>query len=130
MPGASAKPQAPTGQEKKTNEASRAVRILRGVSHPSFWPVSRYLAAGALARLLNRGGRPASALRECGSNPEPVPLEPVRDTGHLDTIPQIVFQTLKSRVEIPRNYRYWRNTFLAHNPDFQCVLWDDADNRS
>jgi mannosyltransferase OCH1-like enzyme len=44
-------------------------------------------------------------------------------------IPKIVFQTWKSHHEMPNNYRYWRETFLHNNPDFRCLLWDDADNR-
>lgn len=47
-----------------------------------------------------------------------------------ERIPDIVFQTWKSRSEIPQNYRYWRQTFVEMNPQAQVVLWDDADNRS
>jgi hypothetical protein len=48
----------------------------------------------------------------------------------FDKVPKIIFQTWKSRVDIPQNYRYWRDTFIANNPDWACVLWDDADNRA
>ena len=43
--------------------------------------------------------------------------------------PKIIFQTWKSRRDIPANYRYWRRTFIAHNPDYTVLLWDDHDNR-
>lgn len=43
--------------------------------------------------------------------------------------PKIIFQTWKSRSDIPDNYRYWRDTFLSHNPDHAVILWDDDDNR-
>lgn len=55
-----------------------------------------------------------------------VPPMPVR----FDRIPPIVFQTWKSRSEIPANYRYWRQTFITHNPEALVVLWDDDDNRA
>jgi inositol phosphorylceramide mannosyltransferase catalytic subunit len=47
-----------------------------------------------------------------------------------DTVPPLLFQTWKSRVSVPENYRYWRNTFIAHNPGWTFVLWDDEDNRA
>jgi inositol phosphorylceramide mannosyltransferase catalytic subunit len=45
-----------------------------------------------------------------------------------EKIPRIVFQTWKSRSEMPANYRYWRSSFIINNPEFRCFLWDDADN--
>lgn len=47
----------------------------------------------------------------------------------LDRIPALVFQTWKSRSDIPPNYRYWRQTFIDQNPGALVALWDDADNR-
>ncbi|MBP2276033.1 glycosyltransferase [Sphingomonas sp. PL20] len=44
-------------------------------------------------------------------------------------IPALVFQTWKSRSDIPVNYRYWRQTFVDLNPEAVVVLWDDDDNR-
>ena len=55
-----------------------------------------------------------------------VPPEPV----HFDRIPPIIFQTWKSRSDIPGNYRYWRQTIIDRNPEAQVVLWDDEDNRA
>ena len=45
-------------------------------------------------------------------------------------VPKIIFQTWKSHTVIPDNYRYWSNTWKLHNPDYQYILWDDADNRA
>lgn len=44
-------------------------------------------------------------------------------------MPRIIFQTWKSRRIIPDNYRYWRQTFIDHNPGHKVLLWDDDDNR-
>lgn len=53
----------------------------------------------------------------------------INDPPAFETIPQIVFQTWKSRVDIPNNYRVWRETFHDQNPGFEILLWDDDDNR-
>lgn len=45
-------------------------------------------------------------------------------------IPRILYQTWKTRGDLPPNYAYWRETFEIHNPDFELLLWDDGDNRS
>ncbi len=44
-------------------------------------------------------------------------------------IPKRIFQTWKSKTDLPENYAYWRNTFLEKNPLYHFDLWDDADNR-
>lgn len=46
-----------------------------------------------------------------------------------DPIPHRIFQTWKSKTELPENFAYWRNSFLAKNPNYHFDLWDDADNR-
>ena len=48
----------------------------------------------------------------------------------LHKIPPIIFQTWKSRHEIPENFRYWRQTFVDLNPEAQVILWNDEDNRA
>lgn len=46
------------------------------------------------------------------------------------SIPKRIFQTWKSKTDLPSNYAYWRNTFLDKNPFYHFDLWDDADNRA
>ena len=46
------------------------------------------------------------------------------------SIPKTIFQTWKSRTEIPSNFGYWSRTFVEQNPDYVYRLWDDGDNRS
>ena len=45
-------------------------------------------------------------------------------------IPKQIFQTWKSHTEIPANFRYWSQTWKTMNPDYDYVMWDDADNRA
>ena len=51
-----------------------------------------------------------------------------RINGDYD-IPSTIFQTWKSKVSLPANFAEWRNTFSEHNPSYEMLLWDDADNR-
>ncbi|TIM49069.1 MAG: cell surface protein [Mesorhizobium sp.] len=44
-------------------------------------------------------------------------------------IPATIFQTWKSKVSFPDNFKMWRATFSQLNPSFETVLWDDDDNR-
>lgn len=44
------------------------------------------------------------------------------------SVTPVIFQTWKSRTEIPANFRHWRNSFVALNPDWLVLLWDDDDN--
>lgn len=46
------------------------------------------------------------------------------------SIPKIIFQTWKSKNDIPDNFAYWSNSFKNKNPDFKYRLWDDKDNRA
>jgi inositol phosphorylceramide mannosyltransferase catalytic subunit len=45
-------------------------------------------------------------------------------------IPQIIFQTWKSKTDIPPHFRHWRQSFFTHNPGYDIRLLDDTDNRS
>jgi SAM-dependent methyltransferase len=45
-------------------------------------------------------------------------------------IPARIFQTWKSKHDLPENYTIWSQTFSLHNPSFERVLWDDDDNLS
>lgn len=47
----------------------------------------------------------------------------------MSSIPKIIFQTWKSKTEIPHNYLHWQETIRKHNPEYVYRLWDDADNR-
>lgn len=44
-------------------------------------------------------------------------------------IPKTIFQTWKSKTEFPENFAYWSSTAKQVNPDYNHVIWDDADNR-
>lgn len=46
------------------------------------------------------------------------------------SIPKKILQTWKSRTDIPANFQYWSQTWKAMNPDYEYILWDDADNRA
>jgi mannosyltransferase OCH1-like enzyme len=41
-----------------------------------------------------------------------------------------IFQTWKSKSQLPANFSYWRNTIVDLNPEFSQFFWDDADNRA
>lgn len=56
----------------------------------------------------------------------PLPATAVCEPG----IPPILFQTWKSRTELPRHFAQCRSSFLEANPSFAVPLWDDADNRA
>lgn len=45
-------------------------------------------------------------------------------------IPKIIFQTWKSRTDLPTNFAYWSQTFRDKNPSFTYRIWDDVDNRA
>jgi mannosyltransferase OCH1-like enzyme len=44
-------------------------------------------------------------------------------------IPARIFQTWKSKVDIPADFRHWRQSFFTLNPGYEIRLLDDADNR-
>lgn len=46
----------------------------------------------------------------------------------MDRIPRIIFQTWKSRHEMPGLYRAWRQTIIDKNPTYRHIIWDDDDN--
>lgn len=45
-------------------------------------------------------------------------------------IPRRIFQTWKSKTEIPENMAHWQSTWRKHNADYVYQLWDDEDNRN
>jgi hypothetical protein len=104
----------------------KARRGLSFISDPSFLPIVSLLAKNALGyRVFRAGGVEVENVNVVvGREPPPAALS-------LSTeIPPIVFQTWKSRVDVPANYSYWRSTFFALNPGFDILLWDDTDNRN
>ena len=44
-------------------------------------------------------------------------------------IPALIFQTWKSKTNIPADFAYWSRTLHELNPSFSHLLWDDGDNR-
>lgn len=57
-------------------------------------------------------------------------LESIRQSAGGASIPAVIFQTWKSRVEVPSNYARWMTSFDRMNSSFHHVLWDDDDNRA
>lgn len=47
-----------------------------------------------------------------------------------EMISKVIFQTWKSKTELPANFAYWQQTFKDLHPNYQYRLWDDADNRA
>jgi mannosyltransferase OCH1-like enzyme len=45
-----------------------------------------------------------------------------------EPFPKIIFQTWKNK-EPPKKMAYWSETWRQYNPDYEYILWDDADNR-
>lgn len=46
------------------------------------------------------------------------------------SIPAVLFQTWKTKTDLPTNFAYWQKTFKDLHPTYQYRLWDDADNRA
>ena len=115
---------------RRLSDRNTIKRILRGISHPSFIRIARYFFISFARRAVGVASN-SDLLRLRAekqiflSIPKEVPPEPINS----EEISRIIFQTWKSRDEISFNYRYWRSTFVKNNPEFQCVLWDDDDNR-
>ena len=48
------------------------------------------------------------------------------DTG----FPKRIFQTWKSKTDIPENMNKWSESWKKYHPDYLYELWDDEDNRN
>jgi inositol phosphorylceramide mannosyltransferase catalytic subunit len=92
--------------------------------------IIRYLVINKLMNLIGMERRKKRMSSIANPDNSPVPLQAPLEIEQTNGIPKIVFQTWKNRLRLPDNCRYWRSTFLENNPDFQCLLWDDADNRA
>jgi len=117
----------------KRGVQSRVRRLkpaLQALSHHSFSRIARFLVITHARRMIcvgNIGDRlPLFAENE---NLVPISKEIPPEPVESEEISRVIFQTWKSRVDIASNFRYWRSTIMKNNPAFQCVLWDDADNR-
>lgn len=75
-------------------------------------------------------GIEASELAAIPTQPPTVVHAPLDLPNSRSTIPKIIFQTWKTRGDLPSNYKYWSATFRALNPDYLHVIWDDNDNRN
>ncbi|MFM5885573.1 MAG: glycosyltransferase family 32 protein [Novosphingobium sp.] len=98
----------------------RMRRVARSLTEPSGWRSLRYVSGYDSRNEAGVASPPCIAVERI------VPAPP----GRQDRIPPLIFQTWKSRSDIPVNYRYWRQTFIRNNPEAQVVLWDDDDNRA
>ena len=45
-------------------------------------------------------------------------------------VPRIIFQTWKTRHDLPPRFAWWSRSFRKHHPEWQYVRWDDHDNRA
>lgn len=57
-------------------------------------------------------------------------IEPPAPEASAAGVPALIFQTWKTRSDVPENYRYWSASFLSLNPGYLHVLWGDAENRA
>lgn len=115
---------------RRVSDRNRITRALRAMSDPSFVRIVRYLIVTLGRRVIGvdaPGDR--SHLSDEMRNIVPIPKQAVPEPTQINEISRVIFQTWKSRVDVPVNFRYWRRTFIRNNPEFQCVLWDDDDNR-
>lgn len=103
---------------------TRPKRLWRAATHASALPTLSVLAERKLRRLVSRQDDTCQAPEIFLA--DTTVRSPASETG----IPRILFQTWKSRTNLPANFALWRNTFILQNPDFQCLVWDDADNRA
>lgn len=103
---------------------TRPKRLWRAATHASALPTLTVLAERKFRRLVRKQSKALVA-------PEIALADQTICVSTTDNkIPRILFQTWKSRTALPSNYALWRSTFLSHNPEYQCLIWDDADNRA
>jgi inositol phosphorylceramide mannosyltransferase catalytic subunit len=108
-------------------------RILRPIRRwwrcmlvPSSWPM---LAFAVLHRLRSSPPAASAPAAIAVSGPRPPRRDP-REDGAWPHVPRIIFQTWKTRAGLPSNFAVWSRSFHVCNPSYDCVIWDDADNRS
>lgn len=47
-----------------------------------------------------------------------------------NSIPKLIFQTWKSKTDLPENFAAWQKSLKDVNPEFAYRIWDDKDNRA
>jgi inositol phosphorylceramide mannosyltransferase catalytic subunit len=108
--------------------AHRVVRIWQGLKADHSFGL---LWQALKIHMLRPGSAPArheAAVHEAeGSVRDARPVPQLVES--LDTIPRIIFQTWKTRAQLPANFRHWSATFRGLNPQHTYILWDDVDNR-
>lgn len=96
---------------------------------------SSWAAWGFVLRLRLSGAAGLQTV-QAPAGPQPPAGELAREPGAsappqaAAAIPKIVFQTWKTKVELPPHYAVWSASFPRHNPQFRHLIWDDADNRA
>jgi len=118
----------------ETRETRRLWTDWRAISswllHGSFVRIIRYQVVALWRRVRGYDNAYGMSLAEgLDRARQPISMDVPRDTCSGGAIPNIIFQTWKSRSDIPPVFRYWRSTIVDKNPKFQCLLWDDDDNR-
>jgi inositol phosphorylceramide mannosyltransferase catalytic subunit len=48
----------------------------------------------------------------------------------VSEIPPTIFQTWKSKTDLPKVFRFWSESLKTKNSGYDYILWDDADNRA
>jgi len=43
-------------------------------------------------------------------------------------IPKLIHQTWKSKIDIPDNFKFWSESFINLNPEYEYKIYDDYDN--
>ncbi|MEO6080231.1 MAG: glycosyltransferase [Steroidobacteraceae bacterium] len=56
--------------------------------------------------------------------------DPPETTDYPSGIPRLIFQTWKTRTQLPANYMHWSASFQQVHPEYRHVLWGDSENRA
>jgi len=110
--------------------ALRLLRKIRGLAN----------RIGAVARRLRGSARNVDD-RSVAAKQSAIEFQLHRDEGEALRIPIIsksparcpfpyhIFQTWKSKTQVPENYARWSESVKIRNANFEHFLWDDFDNR-
>ena len=106
----------------------RAKRFWYGIQAPNSLPMLAFALCNRSRTPVNTPNQLAQPNREYPERPRAPRREPQLDPS-WPHVPEVVFQTWKSRNQIPSNYDIWSRSFSRHNPRYDCMIWDDQDNR-